>query len=311
MSANILEAVQGFATPAMIAAATSTLGLDDRQASTALGAAVTSVLGGALQRSTDPTALANIASLTGAVQPDSAMFSNIAGMLAGGVPTSPLQVLGNRFLGQIFGVRQAAAIGALASATGISAKAASGLLTLAAPMALAALRTRLGASPTPAALAGILTADRSLIAQAMPASLRDVYGLAALAQSAAKPAATAPAAAAATPAAPMSAKPAAPAPVAHTSSGHASTTVKTASVANTLPPAAPVSAPAAPPQVAATAAAPVQTAPRAPVQTAHTPVASAETAPEKPSLGIGTFFALLLPILGFSAAVWYWAFAAR
>lgn len=277
MTGNILEAVQGFATPAMIAAATSTLGLEEKQASGALGAAVTSILGAALAKSKDAATMTQVASLASGVMPDAGLFSNIAGMLTGGVPASSLQTTGNRLIGSIFGSNQAGAITALASAMGISGKASSGLMTLAAPMVLAAIRTKLGPAPTAAGVASLLNQDRNLIAQAMPAPLRAIYGLtdlspakpATVAAAAPAPVATPPAAkpvaAAApdpaptmTPAAVAAVAPAVVAtaagnlpssvaamPAAHTSSGHAS--VPPAAAAKPAPVvAAPVPPTAAP-----------------------------------------------------------------
>lgn len=304
MSANILEAVQGFATPAMIAAATSTLGLNDKQASAALGAAVTAVLGGTLQKSSDAGVMTNIASLAAAVTPDVGMFSNIAGMLAGGIPTSPLQVLGNRLLGVIFGSNQAAMIAAVASATGISGKAASGLVTLAAPMALAAMRSKLGAAPTAAGLVNLLATDRGLIAQAMPAPLRTLFSLtsAVPAAAAATPppsvAAVAPAAtpsvsqtiAPAAAAAPEAGRTITAAPVAHTSSGHAS-----------APAAAAPKAPAPSP-------APVATAAAAPADTPRPLEAASSVATERPSLGILPFIGMMVPLAAMAIGIWYWAY---
>jgi len=312
MAGNILEAVQGFATPAMIAAATATLGLNEKQASGALGAAVTSIFGAALQKSNDASAMTQIASLASGVMPDAGMFSNIAGMLNGGVPSSPLQILGNRFLGQVFGGNQAGAIAALATASGISGKAASSLMTLAAPMALAAIRSKLGPAPTAASVASLLNQDRNLIAQAMPSSLRAVYGLATAASAApaaavaaavptsaatANPAPAAslppvaqvaPAVVAAAAAAPMVAAAAstARAAVAHTASGHAS---------------APAAA-AAPVAVAEKAAAAVIAAP-----VVAAPVAKSAAAPEPTSSGLIPTLTIMLGLgLGLMALGLWW-----
>lgn len=313
MAGNILEAVQGFATPAMIAAATATLGLNEKQASGALGAAVTSIFGAALQKSNDASAMTQIASLASGVMPDAGMFSNIAGMLNGGVPSSPLQILGNRFLGQIFGGNQAGAIAALATASGISGKAASSLMTLAAPMALAAIRSKLGPAPTAASVASLLNQDRNLIAQAMPSSLRAMYGLATVAPAVAAsgvasavqtsaatanpaPAASAPPAAQVAPAVVAATAAAAPivaaaastarAAVAHTASGHAS---------------APAAA-AAPVAVAEKAAAAVIAAP---VMAA--PVAKSAAAPEPTSSGLIPTLTIMLGLgLGLMALGLWW-----
>jgi len=290
----------------MIAAATATLGLNEKQASGALGAAVTSIFGAALQKSNDASAMTQIASLASGVMPDAGMFSNIAGMLNGGVPSSPLQILGNRFLGQVFGGNQAGAIAALATASGISGKAASSLMTLAAPMALAAIRSKLGPAPTAASVASLLNQDRNLIAQAMPSALRTVYGLTTAAPvataaqtSGPTSAATAnPAPAASAPPTPLIAPAAAAAPivataastaraaVAHTASGHASA------------PAA-AAAPVAVAEKAATAviAAPVVAA----------PVAMSAAAPEPASSGIFPSLTIMLLLgLGLMALGLLW-----
>jgi outer membrane protein OmpA-like peptidoglycan-associated protein len=247
MSANILDAIQGLATPAMIKTAASSFGLSETAATAALGAASTGVLGGLLQQSGDAGAMAKVASLAGALAPDPSMFANVTGLLSGGIPSSPAHTIGNRLLGQVFGDKTSSAVAAVASATGVSTAAASGMTTLAAPMVLAALRSRLGAAPTAAGLTGLLSADRNLIASAMPPALRTVYGLAAPMPQAV------PAVAAA---------PAAPAAV-------TTPILSTPTVAPTMSPAAPVVAAAA--SAAAAAASAVAKPVAAPVAAAPTP----------------------------------------
>lgn len=298
MTATILDAIQDIATPAMIKAATSALGVSDSHATTGLAAAATSILGGLLQKSGDAGVMSKVASLIGATTPDASMFANMSSMLAGGVPASPIQTLGNKLLGTLFGDKMAAMMAAVASATGISSKASSGLTTLAAPMVLAALRNKLGGAPTAASLAGLLSTDKGAIAGAMPPALRAMYGLTSLAPSAAaaKPAApsvaatVAPVVAAAAPVAAAVAatapKPAAPA--AHSSSGYASTTVTSAApVAPAPKPATPVAAPApAPAARVAPVAATVATA--APAAAAHAHGHSQAAKPAAPAVPAGT-----------------------
>ncbi len=338
MSGNILEAVQGFATPAMIAAATSTLGLNDKQASGALGAAVTSILGGAMQKSNDAGVMTQIASLAGAVVPDAGMFSNIAGMLTGGVASSPLQILGNRLMGQVFGGNQASSIMALASATGISGKAAAGLMTLAAPMALAAIRTKLGPTPTAASVASLLNQDRNLIGQAMPAPLRAMYGFADLAAPAAaqvaaaaaagapivKPAAAVAAAKLTAPDSPTVSSAASTIAAATAATAIAASAAAKPAVSSTVAPAAAATpAPAvanlaasAPVVPAAVVPAPVSPAPVATVlataKAAAAPMAAAPAVErltredtEAPTIFPLMMIALMLALIGLS---WYWAF---
>lgn len=263
MSANILDAIQDLATPAMIKAATQSLGISEGHATSALAAASTSVLGGLIQHSGDAGLMAKVAGLAGAVTPDSNMFANLSSILTGGVPSSAIHILGNKLLGLVFGDKMAAMIAGVAAATGVPSKASAGLASLAAPMVLAALRNRLGTAPTAATLTSLLNADKSLIASAMPASLRTMYGLANLAPAAAAAvAATTPAVAAAAPV------------VAATVAPSVAATVAPAPVAPVAPkpvaPAAPVAASVAPLAAAVTA----------PVAAAAAAVAAAAAAPK-------------------------------
>ena len=100
MTATILDAIQDIATPAMIKAATSALGVSDSHATSGLAAAATSILGGLLQKSGDAGAMANAATMIGATTPDANMFANMSSMLAGGIPASPIQALGNKQIGR-------------------------------------------------------------------------------------------------------------------------------------------------------------------------------------------------------------------
>ena len=309
MTATILDAIQDIATPAMIKAATSALGVSDGLATSGLAAASTSILGGLIQKSGDAGLMAKIASLVAATTPDPNMFANMASMLGGGVPASPIQTLGNKLLGLIFGDKTAAMMAAVATATGISPKASSGLTTLAAPMVLAALRNKLGAAPTAATLAGLLATDKGVIAGAMPPTLRTLYGLANLAPAAAAAVAAAAPSVAATiaPAAAAAVAPKPAAPAAHSASGHASTTVKSASAPAVHPAAAAPVAPAAKPApVAAPAvqAAPAA-APAARASHAHPPTAHHEV---ESGANMGAKLALFVPLALLTALIWYWAY---
>ena len=285
MAATLLDAIQDVATPAMIQAATSALGLSESAATSTIGAASTSILGGLIQKSGDATAMTKVASLVSGLTPDGGMFSNMAGLLGGGLPTSPAHAAGNQLLGLAFGDKTSSMVSAVASATGVSAKASSGLTTLAAPMVLAALRSKLGASPTGADIAKQLATDRNTITAAMPASLRSLYGVGGPAAAAAV--ATAAVAAAKAPCAPKPVEAAKPAP------GVNPVPIAAPSVAATLPPA---------PAVKATATAAV-----APARAAATAMNEA-VAEESEGWGLLPLIGLALPIALLVGLIWYWAY---
>ena len=310
MPATILDAIQDIATPAMIQSATTTLGLSEATATSTLAASATSMLGGLIARSGDAKAMAQVASLVGSVTPDASMFSNMAGFLSGGLPTSPANVLGNKFLGLVFGDKAGSMISAVANATGVSAKASSGLTTLAAPMVLMALRNKLGAAPTGESLTSLLAADRNVITAAMPAPLRAVYGLTAGAATPVAPVAPAPVAAA--PVAPVAPAPAPvvnPIPAAPAAVTAAVAPAVTAATAPAATPAAQTSsgyatAAVARPVTVAPPAGPAPSSVPRPVSSAEE-MADGDTASRSSPLAL---VGLLLPLAILAGLIWYWAY---
>lgn len=296
MAATILDAIQDIATPAMIQSATSTLGLSETAATATLGTASTSILGGLIQKSGDAATMTKVAALVNGLDPDAGMFANMTGLLSGGLPASGAQLAGNRLLGLAFGDRMALMMGAVATATQVSPKAASGLTTLAAPMVLAALRSRLGGSATPASVASLLTTDRNLITTAMPASLRTLYGLTGGAPVAAAPAAVAATVAPKGPPAPLPIAPTVATPTAtNTNNARPAAPVATAPVAATNAPMAPSTArsvPVAPPVRSMPAAAP----------------ALAQAAEEESGTRLLPALGILLPLAILAGLLWYWAY---
>ena len=325
MSASILDAIQNVATPAMIQAATSGLGLTEQAATSTLGAASTTILGGLLTQSGDAALMAKVASLAGGMSPDGGMFANMAGYLGGGLPTSAAHIAGNRLLGLALGDKAPALVGAVAAATGVSTKAAAGLTTLAAPMVLAALRSKLGANPTAAGLTSLLSTDRNLIASAMPPALRNIYGLATGAAGVATVAkAAAPVVAAVAPVAPPLARAAtavaaAPAAIKAAVAPSVAATVAPQPAKPAAPMAASPAAPVAKPAIGATAAGQI------PASAAATNVAARAAAPAVRPIpaavaaaapaamtSSGTsplaIIGLLLPLALLTGLLWYWAY---
>lgn len=334
MSSSILDAIQGLATPALMQTATAALGLPDKAVNAGLGAAATSLLGGLIQKSGDASVMSAVAGLISSVPADASLLANVGGLLSGGMPVSPANILGNKFLGAVAGSNAASMISGIATTSGVSTKAASGLTALAAPLVLTALRSKLGAAPSAAGLASMLTAERSSIAAAMPASLQSLYGLAGAATVAAAaatpvvaapvvkvaaqvaaPVAVAPVVKVAAAAAPVAAAPVVAAPVAQAPavSGQSPVVVKTAAGPVAPSAAAPVvhtaSGHASAPAVvqAAAPAAVKATAPVAPV-VPHAARVGHAAAHETSSTSWGALLGLFVPLALLTGLIWYWAY---
>lgn len=298
MAATFLDAIQNIATQSMIDAATSTLGITEQAATSTLGASVINVLGAMIKRSGDNGAMATVASLVNGLPSETPTFANMTDILSGGPPVSAAQVAGNKLLSAVLGDKSASSIAAVAFSTGVNPQAASGLTTLAAPMVLAALRSKLGGATTAADVAALLKSNEGMIAANMPAPLKNFYGLAA---------AAAPAAAAAV-AAPAAVKPAAPAPMAPAVSAKAAEDVLKSG--SSYAKAAIAEGAAAAATVAASAAAAAKPAPAAP---APAPASKPAAAPVVPAAAEeGSDFDLLpiarivLPLLFLGAMGWLW-----
>lgn len=185
MAATFLDAIQNIATQNMIDAATSTLGISETAATSTLGASVINVLAALIKRTGDAGVMGTVASLVNGLPSETPSFANMSEILGGGPPASAPQIAGNKLLSTVLGDKSASSIAAVAFSTGVNPQAASGLATLAAPMVLAAMRSKLGGATTGADVAALLKESEGIVAANMPAPLKTFYGFAAPAAAAA------------------------------------------------------------------------------------------------------------------------------
>ena len=139
----------------------SQLGIDQAQASTAVGAALPLLLGALGQNASRPQ---GTQALLGALQKDHAGGGDIAGLLGAVLGGSQSrQTDGGAILGHIFGGRQARAETWLGQATGLGGDKAAQLLKILAPLVLAYLAKRMfqgGQGQAQAAAGGGSAADQ-------------------------------------------------------------------------------------------------------------------------------------------------------
>jgi outer membrane protein OmpA-like peptidoglycan-associated protein len=178
MSQSILDSILHSITPDMTSRAASFLGESPSAASSALGAAVPSILAGLLDKSGDPAALRGVLDLIRDPANDGSLVrdaGSLVGVLGGG---SSLGDLATRLLTVLFGNRSNAVADTIAHASGVQRSSAGSLLAMAAPLVLNSLGNRLRSeSLGGAGLASLLGADRDRILAAAPPGLAAALGL--------------------------------------------------------------------------------------------------------------------------------------
>lgn len=161
MSTSITEILNRLVSPDLAAVSAQIVGEKSDAAARGLASAVTSLLHGLEDKSSDAGAMEIVADLANAVTRDAAGLEDVKGLLAGGAPTSTAAVAGNRLLGLLFGAEQSSLVDLIAHVSGLRLTSAASLLSLAAPMVLAAIGRRLGGGAlTGPALAGLIGQER-------------------------------------------------------------------------------------------------------------------------------------------------------
>jgi len=178
MSQSIVDSVLRSITPDAASRAAARLGESPSAVSSALGAAVPSILAGLLEKSGEPAALRGVLDLIRDPANDATALrdpASLVGALGGG---SSLGDLAARFLALLFGNRASAVTDTIAQTAGVQRSSAQSLLAMAAPLVLGYLGNRVRSeSLGGAGLASILGAERDRILDAAPPGLASALGV--------------------------------------------------------------------------------------------------------------------------------------
>ncbi|MEA2605082.1 MAG: hypothetical protein QOF89_6074 [Acidobacteriota bacterium] len=161
--ASLLDLVHQQLDPQAISQLSRQLGTDEATTQQAVPAALTALLGGLAQGSSQPEGAQQLA---GALdQHDGSLLDNLSGFFQ----NKALGAQGGGILSHIFGHRQPAAESQISQATGLDKGQAARLLMLLAPIVLAALgRAKRQRNLDPGGLASVLAGERQHIEQTQP-----------------------------------------------------------------------------------------------------------------------------------------------
>ena len=160
---SLLDLVHQQLDPQAISQLSRQLGTDEGTTRQAVPAALTALLGGLAQGSSQPEGAQQLAGAL--AQHDGSLLDNLSGFFQ----NNALGAQGGGILGHIFGHRQPAAESQISQATGLDKGQAARLLMLLAPIVLAALgRAKRQRNLDPGGLASVLAGERQHIERAQP-----------------------------------------------------------------------------------------------------------------------------------------------
>ena len=175
MASSLLDSLMSLAGPQIMGALASRLGEPEGKVNDGLKTAAGAILASVAGKSTDSGFISQIFSMvTGAGA--SGILGNLAGLASGGA-SGAVAELAKKFLGLALGGNQSAVTSAIASASGLKASSAEGLLGMAAPMVLGLLGQKASSGGLNASsFASMLGGEASSLKSLLPAGLGSLLG---------------------------------------------------------------------------------------------------------------------------------------
>ncbi len=175
MASSLLDSLMSLAGPQIMGALASRLGEPEGKVNDGLKTAAGAILASVAGKSTDPGFISQIFSMvTGAGA--SGILGNLAGLASGGA-SGAVGELAKKFLGLALGSNQSAVTSAIASASGLKASSAEGLLGMAAPMVLGLLGQKASSGGLNASsFASMLGGEAASLKSMLPAGLGSLLG---------------------------------------------------------------------------------------------------------------------------------------
>jgi hypothetical protein len=179
MAIDLIDLAKRQLTPDVVDKLSAFTGETTPATSKALTGSVPTVLAGMLQSASAPGGLTRLIDLFGQGRHDGSMLSALTGQLGGGSDLDGLISSGGSILGSLFGTRQEAVTGVIASTSGVRQSSAGSLFSIAAPMVLGLIGKQLSSSGgvTMSSLKDLLLGQRNAIAASAPPGLASALGL--------------------------------------------------------------------------------------------------------------------------------------
>ena len=184
MNTNLIDEANSALTPAFFSGLPGQFGTDPSALQTAMRGALPTVLGGLIQRSSEPGGISSVMDLTAqvtvpnrtageVVEPTRGILDKLTAVAAGETHSiESMLATGSSAVLSLFGAKAGAVVDALASYSGLLPTSASSVLSLAATILLGFLGRKMATDADgPRGMTDLLTSQRSVVRQAMPADL--------------------------------------------------------------------------------------------------------------------------------------------
>ena len=178
MAIDLIDLAKGQLTPDVIDKLSAHTGESGPATSKALGGSVPALLAGMLNSASAPGGLTRLIDLFGQGRHDGSVLSAIPAQLSGS-GLDGLISSGGSILGSLFGTRQDAVTGVIASSSAVRQSSAGSLLSVAAPMVLGLIGRQLSTTGgvTMSSLKDLLLGQRNTIVANAPPGLASALGL--------------------------------------------------------------------------------------------------------------------------------------
>ncbi len=156
--------------------ASSFLGESTANTSSAMGAALPSILGSLISKGSTQSGASGIMDMITKGGFDGSMLSNIGSMLGGGDATSGLINSGSGILSSLMGNKLGGVVDLIASVSGMKKSSSSSLLSMAAPMLMSLIGKQVMGKGV-SGLMDLLSSQKEHVSSAMPAGMGSLLGL--------------------------------------------------------------------------------------------------------------------------------------
>lgn len=182
MAFNIIDMAKGYLTSEVINKASSFLGENESSTAKAVTSAIPTLVAGLMNKASDSNGASMIFNLLNSGSNDGSMLNNLSGMFGGGDDTHNLVSKGAGLMDTLFGGKASGIADLVASASGISSKSSSSLLSMLAPVIMNLFGKEVASKGLDlSGFTSLLGGQKSFISNLIPSGLTSMLGLGSIA----------------------------------------------------------------------------------------------------------------------------------
>ncbi len=180
MAINLLNLVKGQLNETVIGKMSQIAGAKHSETTSAIDTILPALMGAVVNKGSDKSGAGALLNMINSGNHDGSMFSNLAGLLGDAGKTSAMMGVGKTLVSSLLGNRQSSILDLITNRTSLGRNASSSLMSMLAPMIMGMIGKQVKSSNLDArGLMKMLSGQRSIVEQALPAGFSSALGLAA------------------------------------------------------------------------------------------------------------------------------------